>query len=667
MFGKKKKNHIFIRITMFILTSGIVITTIILSYLIFEKKYHDKIYPDIYLDNIDLSNLTREQAETILNGKINKINENGIIFYHQINTGDKKTFEKMTIFPIISSFSGDIANEIIKFDIKKTIDNAFLIGRTNKNILPNSINELPDYFTGIREKIDVIRNGRQIEFSFYLNERELIKNLKGKFNEFEIPAKNAELIKVKQNNQINFGVSEEKLGKIIDYQMVSDVLGINLSKLDNSPIKMITKTDFPDVYREDGLREAEQANKILSKAPFNLLSTTSIEFNLKLKTWTISRNQLAEWLEIKKDNLNKTIIGLNNQAKQYIEEEIATTIDIEPIDAKVEIKDGKVNEFEQSKDGLKLNLDKNLAQLENYILKESETCLENKKYKNCKENKNINLVIEPALAKRIDDVNTMGIKEIIGVGESNFWGSPANRRHNIKIGAKTLNGLMIEPGKEFSLIKSLGKIDDSQGYLAELVIKGDQTIPEFGGGLCQIGTTIFRTVINTGLPVTMRRNHSYRVSYYEPAGTDATIYSPWPDFRFINDTQNHILIQTFMNNEANTLRFEFWGTNDGRIASATDPIIYNIVKPEPTKIIETTDLPVGKKKCTETAHNGADAYFDYTVTYPNDEVKKERFLSKYIPWREVCLIGVEQISTTSIENLESSNNNDQSSIKIFSR
>jgi hypothetical protein len=139
----------------------------------------------------------------------------------------------------------------------------------------------------------------------------------------------------------------------------------------------------------------------------------------------------------------------------------------------------------------------------------------------------------------------------------------------------------------------------------------------------------------------MRQNHSYRVAYYEPAGTDATIYIPSPDFRFLNDTGNYILIQSRLNKTE--LYFDFWGVNDGRQATTTYPTIYNIVEPEATKIIETSDLKPGEKKCTEKSHNGADAYFDYTVTYPGTSsspiIKSRRFRSHYVPWQGVCLVG----------------------------
>jgi vancomycin resistance protein YoaR len=149
------------------------------------------------------------------------------------------------------------------------------------------------------------------------------------------------------------------------------------------------------------------------------------------------------------------------------------------------------------------------------------------------------------------------------------------------------------------------------------------------------------------LPVTERRNHSYRVSYYEPAGTDATIYDPWPDYRFENDTPANILIQARI--EGTDLYFDFWGTDDGRVASHTEPVIYNIVRPGPTRYIETADLAPGAKKCTEHAHNGADAYFDYQVKYPDGEIVDKRFTSHYVPWREVCLMGKQPQQASSTE------------------
>lgn len=248
----------------------------------------------------------------------------------------------------------------------------------------------------------------------------------------------------------------------------------------------------------------------------------------------------------------------------------------------------------------------------------------------------------------------MGIKEIIGVGRSDFSGSPSNRRKNIANGVKKLDGTIVMPGEEFSLLKALGPIVASEGWLPELVIKGNKTVPELGGGLCQIGTTTFRGALASGLPITVRQSHSYRVRYYEPAGTDATIYEPNPDFRFKNDMTTPVLIHVYTT-DGDELIYEFWGTRDGRgtqfigqqtvsVVDDLKPSIFNVTSPPPTRLIETLDLKPGQKKCTEVAHAGADTEFTYTVTYANGIKNEQVFRSHYRPWQAVCLVGVEKLS-----------------------
>ena len=238
------------------------------------------------------------------------------------------------------------------------------------------------------------------------------------------------------------------------------------------------------------------------------------------------------------------------------------------------------------------------------------------------------------------DTSRLGQLEILGTGHSNFAGSPKNRRHNIATGAAALHGLLIKPGEEFSLANALGPIEASTGYLPELVIKGDKTIPEYGGGLCQIGTTTFRAAMAAGLPITERRAHSYNVSYYlenGKPGTDATIYPPHPDLRFTNDTGRYILIQTRI--EGSDIYFDFWGTKDGRTAERTTPRVWDWVDPPPTKEIVSTELSPGERKCTERAHRGVKAEFSYTIKYADSTVKEQTFRSVYKPWQEVCLVG----------------------------
>lgn len=168
-----------------------------------------------------------------------------------------------------------------------------------------------------------------------------------------------------------------------------------------------------------------------------------------------------------------------------------------------------------------------------------------------------------------EELQKYGIDKLIGQGVSNFKGSPKNRISNIKTGASKFNGVLIGPGEEFSFIEALGAVDASTGYLPELVIKPNETVPEYGGGLCQVSTTMFRAALNAGLKITSRTNHAYAVQYYSPTGLDATVYVPKPDLMFMNDTPNYIFVKTRI--EGVQLFFDFFGASDGRQTKIVGP------------------------------------------------------------------------------------------------
>lgn len=602
-----------------LILAGFIFIIIILLYLFFEQKYQNKIYPGIYLGNINLSGLTILKAENLLNQKIRQIGQNGIIFKYNNIEESKNKWRITAVMPIIYSFDSDLTYQIVFFNVQNAVKQAYDSGRDN------------DFWLNLQNKIQTLLYKKQISIAREINEQEIKKILYENYKEFENPGQDAKLTasSVLVDNgvkKIIFNITSEKLGKSIDYQKAINELKINLAKLDFSSIQLYTKTDYPDIYKNECLDVETKAQKIISSAPLILM--------YKEKQWNIEAEQLSQWLVVKKvgNNINVELNATN--VLEFLKQKIALQIDKDPINARFRIENERAVEFQTNEDGLKLDIEKTLFDIQqNFVINQKSI---------------IQLSVNQIKSDiTTENINNLGIKEIIGTGHSNFVGSPANRQHNIKTGANAIHGLLIKPDEEFSLVKTLGEVNAKSGYLPELVIKGNKTIPEYGGGLCQIGTTIFRAALDSGLPITERKNHSYRVSYYEPAGVDAAIYSPQPDVRFINDTKNFILIQARINK--NDLYFDFWGIKDGRIVEKIKPVIYNIVKPGPVKIIKTTDLPAGKKKCTEHAHNGADAYFDYKITYPNGIVKEKRFNSHYIPWQEVCLVGVEDLNKKNMD------------------
>jgi vancomycin resistance protein YoaR len=162
----------------------------------------------------------------------------------------------------------------------------------------------------------------------------------------------------------------------------------------------------------------------------------------------------------------------------------------------------------------------------------------------------------------------------------------------------------LKPGQEFSFNQTLGAVDASGGYLPELVIKSGKIIPEYGGGLCQVSTTVFRAAVAAGLAILERHPHSIPVRYYNPQGFDATVYPGVSDFRFKNDTSAYILLQSKI--VGSKLYFEIYGTSDGRKVAIDGPRQYDVKS------------------------NGAlKAVLTRTVTYADGTEKKDVFYSSY--------------------------------------
>lgn len=245
--------------------------------------------------------------------------------------------------------------------------------------------------------------------------------------------------------------------------------------------------------------------------------------------------------------INNSSVFSENKIIIYLSQ-IASEINFSYQNASLSTTDGKVTVATIDKDGQRLNLEKSALKIVDAI--------------DVEEN-NVELIVERTKAEiRADNLEKLGLVGLVSTGYSNFSGSPTNRKHNIKTGASKFNGYLIRPGETFSFITVLGPVDASTGYLPELVIKENKTIPEYGGGMCQVSSTTFRAALNAGLPIIERTAHSYPVSYYKPYGVDATVYIPKPDLVFKNDTEKYILIQTRI--VGNNLYFDFYGTKPTR-------------------------------------------------------------------------------------------------------
>ncbi len=232
--------------------------------------------------------------------------------------------------------------------------------------------------------------------------------------------------------------------------------------------------------------------------------------------------------------------------------------------------------------------------------------------------------VQPHVVIVDESLRAAGIQEVVTVGESDFGGSPWARMHNIRVGLRRFNGHLIPQGEIFSFNEVLGPVNEAAGYRKELVIQGEKTLPDYGGGLCQVSTTAYRGAWEYGFPIEARKNHSFAVRYYAPQGTDATIYPPYTDVRFKNDSPGALLIQTVF--DAPKAYFIFYGTRDQRRADIIGPYTWDLVEPPDDRTEYITEIPPGEtRKASERVPGMKAAWFRIVQKEGDSEVVESTY------------------------------------------
>jgi len=415
----------------------------------------------------------------------------------------------------------------------------------------------------------------------------------------------------------NLIVEKGQVGQELDLERLRLEIGQNLAFAKNSPLRLSIKTVDPTLTNEQEKAFRHRAENLVGK---------ELSLVFEHETYSLQGNDLFKFLDPKNEYLEENL-------SDYISN-LALKINREPQNPIFVFEKGKVRQFAPAKEGIKVK---------EGLLK--EMIIGNLRTLEASEEKalSINLPFEATPPEiKTEDINNLGIKELIGRGSSRFKGSIPSRIHNIALASSKFNGVLIKPGEIFSFNKTLGDVSVYTGYKEAYIIKDGKTVLGDGGGVCQVSTTFFRAILDAGLPIVERRAHSYRVGYYEqdsPVGFDATVYDPSPDLKFQNDTPGHLLIQTRVNTKTATLVFEIYGTSDGRIATTSKPVVTNIVPPPEDLYIDDPGLPEGTVKQIDWKAWGAKVWFTYKVTRNKEIIYQKTFYSNYRPWQAVYLRG----------------------------
>jgi vancomycin resistance protein YoaR len=603
---KTKPDHLRILVkTIAALAGGLLLFALVVSLftLGFRAVYDGRVFPGIYLGWINLSGQTPTDAADLLKEEYTYPDQGRITLQYDDLSWEVSPAE-IGLF-----FSPNYNAEL-----------AFQTGREG------------GITKRITAQIQVLRHGIILDPQFVLDEKTGTEYLEGIAAEVNQPAIEASL----KLDGLEVLVQAGQIGREMDIPASLEVVALQMRTLQDGSIPLIVYETYPDIL--DVSAQAETAREILSQ-PLVLKIPNAAENDPG--PWSLSPQQLVEIMIIERisthDGDYYRITLDPEQLREYLEKK-EKKINREPQNARMYFDDDtrKLVLIEKEIIGLALDIDQTIAGIEEQL---------------ATGNHEIALVIEKTRPD-VTEMNTaeeLGISELVSAETTYFYGSDSSRINNIATAAAKFHGVFIAPGETFSMAEQLGDISLDTGYSEAWIIFGDRTIKGVGGGVCQVSTTLFRTVFFGGFPVVERYQHSYRVLYYEQrpngtnnpklAGLDATVYVPLVDFKFTNDTEYWMLMETYVNKAQRRLTWKFYSTSDGRTVNWSTTGLKKKIDPPDPIYEENPELAKGVVKQVDWAVEGATVTVTRDVYRDGQKLWHDIFKTKYQPWAAVCQYG----------------------------
>lgn len=213
----------------------------------------------------------------------------------------------------------------------------------------------------------------------------------------------------------------------------------------------------------------------------------------------------------------------------------------------------------------------------------------------------------------------------------------ANRTANVRLAAQHINGTILAPGDIFSYNKVIGQRTAEKGFRDAKIFTGGQIVDDIGGGICQVSSTLYQSVLYANLKIVERHNHSFTVTYV-PIGEDATVYYGSLDFRFANDTKYPIKVVAVQ--KSNYVNIKILGTKTDNYKVKLSTVKYGQI---PFQRVEkpTSDLPAGKTEVQSEGHTGYTSETTRIIVDENGNEVSRKFENKsvYKKLDHVILIG----------------------------
>lgn len=597
--------------------------SILLTFIFYGFLYRDRVLPNVYLGNLDVSGMGGQELRQFLEQELGQAEERQIPLF--VEDGDLR-----------QELDLNLRDLGVRYDRETTLQSIYAVGR-DRAIAGSLLH---------RAQAPFVKT--VVSPHYLIDSSKFSSKLDSELAKYLSKAKDATIV----YESGEFVISGEKPGRNYDRELLAVRIRERIENFSQDPILVSFVAVEPDVLLTNagGALEKVQTlknqrivllfgrdrwslsgNKLLSVLDFKPKGHDAQDFSLNFGSGDIS----VVLSESGAGSQKELEVSLDEAAISQFIDGIGNAIDVETVDATLVFEGERVLEFTPARDGQKL--DRSLT-LELLLSKVSVDTVSGE------QEIVINLPVAVTRAKiASEEVNSLGIKELIGRGVSYFAGSIANRVHNLSLGAQRINGTIVAPGEVFSFNRQVGEVSGATGYRPAYVISSGRTVLDDGGGICQVSTTVFRAALASGLPILARTAHAYRVGYYEQrgfkAGLDATVWAPAVDLVFENDTQNHILVQAVVDPANAKLQVDIYGTNDGRKVELSQPVVSNIRPAPDPRYQDDPSLPRGTTKQVDFAADGATSVFTRKVYKGDQLIIDDVFKSNFRPWQAVYLVG----------------------------
>lgn len=472
------------------------------------------------------------------------------------------------------------------------------------------------------EAIQLAQTGRDIPLRIVVDRRRLQAYLTSLAPATDIPPQDAHVSVVL--GQVQLAPAREGRQLLVD--QVAEQVVTALTDLQPKFVTLAYRPLAPAISESAAAETARTVQQLLS-AP--------VELRAGEQRYTWSRNDMGSLIQIGREtpagNAPQLAVRINEERLAALLGEVAREVERAPIEPRLRFEGGAVRIVQPGQVGVQLNQAEAGRLLEQALLAQQRVV-------------EVPLTaIEPEITEAT--FAKLGIVELVAEGKSSFIDSAPYRVTNIAAGARRMDGTLIAPGEEFSFNETVGAIDESNGFTQGFAIIDGRTQLEWGGGVCQVSTTVFRAAFWAGLPITERNQHSFRIRWYEvyePIGMDAAIFTGpgGYDLRFVNDTDHYLLMQTTMDTAGEVLTVELYGTRPAREVIQLPPTITRETPaPITPRYINDPSLPAGVIKQTDTARGGLDVHIERIVRQDDQLLLHDSFVSSFQPWPNIFVRG----------------------------